>query len=210
MRSSPFRFSRPADQSEVPANVEAAAEACQQILAHEFPAGELRLLGWSYGGLVAYEVARRLHDSGRTGCLLFIVDVAANGVLPQGHDVGARPPHPKARTAGPATLDALRITSPLPAELDPADEANWLAGVQARIDAAKAHRPRPAALDIVLVRGTESITGRRRGRLLGWDRIVQGKLELEWVPGTHDSLMRGEGARSLAALVERTLTERSR
>jgi amino acid adenylation domain-containing protein len=41
------------------------------------PAGPLRLLGWSFGGLVAYEMARRLRSRGREVAFLALVDTGA-------------------------------------------------------------------------------------------------------------------------------------
>ena len=65
------------------------------------------------------------------------------------------------------------------------------------------YRPRPYGGDLVLVRGTESIAGRSRDDALGWRPFIKGRLEVEWAPGSHDSMLRGEGARAIAAIVER-------
>jgi hypothetical protein len=53
------------------------------------------------------------------------------------------------------------------------------------------------------VRGTESVVGRARDDLLGWRPLVTGSLALEWAPGSHYSVVSGEGARAVAAIVER-------
>ena len=53
------------------------------------------------------------------------------------------------------------------------------------------------------MRGTESAAGSSRDDALGWQTLVTGSLEVEWAPGSHDSVVRGEGARAVAAIVER-------
>jgi pimeloyl-ACP methyl ester carboxylesterase len=54
--------------------LEAIAERSLAVLLAAFPRGPYRLLGWSFGGLVAYEMARLLAASGRTVELLAILD----------------------------------------------------------------------------------------------------------------------------------------
>lgn len=48
----------------------------------EYPEGPYRIGGWSYGGIVAFDLARRLTEAGRTVELLVIFDTLAPGAMP--------------------------------------------------------------------------------------------------------------------------------
>ncbi|HEU5182484.1 MAG TPA: amino acid adenylation domain-containing protein [Candidatus Polarisedimenticolia bacterium] len=192
-----------------PESIEAAATGYAGAIARAVPDGPIDLLGWSYGGLVAYETALRLREAGRDVGTLVLLDAAAPGdkVVEE---------HPLARAAAMLwgveihsesaheALSAARAAgAALPPELDGEQAATWLSGVAGRMKAADAYRPRPYAGKVVLVRGTESAVARGGDDMLGWQRFVKGDLALEWAPGSHHSIVRGEGARTIAAIVER-------
>jgi thioesterase domain-containing protein len=167
------------------ADIRAAASACAEAIAATAPAGPVHLLGWSYGAHVAHATARRLEAGGRTVGLLALVDAPAAGDRP-----------------GPLPETADALPDP-PADLDPGDARRWLAGVRARRDALARHRPEPWDGSAVVIRGTESVAGRDRDETLGWRPLVRGGLSVEWSPGSHESLLSGDGARAVAAIVER-------
>jgi hypothetical protein len=98
---------------------------------------------------------------------------------------------------------AARAAGVVPAELGGDEALDWVAGVAARMKAAETYRPRTYGGDVVVVRGTESAAGSSRDEALGWRHLVTGNLAVEWAPGSHDSVVRGEGARTVAAIVER-------
>jgi thioesterase domain-containing protein len=89
--------------------------------------------------------------------------------------------------------------------VSPADAADWRAGVDARRVAIDRYRPGAFDGDVTVVRGTESIAGRSRGADLGWSSLVRGDLRVEWAPGSHESILTGEGARAVASLIERII-----
>ncbi|HKY31926.1 MAG TPA: amino acid adenylation domain-containing protein, partial [Candidatus Polarisedimenticolia bacterium] len=62
-----------------PAGIEEAAERSARVIARRLPQGPLTLVGWSYGGLVAYETALRLAEAGRAIAALILIDVPAPG-----------------------------------------------------------------------------------------------------------------------------------
>jgi thioesterase domain-containing protein len=45
--------------------------------------GPYRLGGWSLGGIVAFEMARRLQEKGESVDLLALIDAVAPGTLPR-------------------------------------------------------------------------------------------------------------------------------
>jgi thioesterase domain-containing protein len=188
--------------------VEGAAAEYAVAIAREVPEGPVDLLGWSYGGLVAYETALRLREAGREVRTLVLLDALAPEGKPEGGPALARAasmlwgvelPDGDADQA----LAAARAAGAIASELEGSDARAWLAGVAARMEAAETYHPRPYDGDVVLVRGTESVAGRSRDDAFGWPRFVTGNLTVEWAPGSHHSVVRGEGARAVAAIVER-------
>jgi thioesterase domain-containing protein len=202
-------------QGAPPGGVEGAAAQYADAIARTVLEGPVDLLGWSYGGLVAYETALRLRESGREVRTLVLLDAAAPGG-------GSAEGPALARAAsvlwgvevGDADADGLlsaaRTAGAVPAELGADEALAWLHGVAARMEAAEIYRPRPYRGDVVLVRGTESSAGRAGDEALGWQRYVTGSLTLEWAPGSHYSVVQGEGARAVAAIVERHATRAGR
>jgi amino acid adenylation domain-containing protein len=73
-----------------PGRVEAAAELYLAALREHQPHGPYSLAGESYGGVVAFEMAQRLHAAGERVALLALLDTYAPG-------------HPLLRRSGPAT-----------------------------------------------------------------------------------------------------------
>jgi thioesterase domain-containing protein len=175
-------------QSDDAHRIEAAASRRADAILDLVPHGPIHLLGWSYGALVAFETARRLAAAGREIGALVLVDAPA----PTGAPIPDAPAIPGAEDV-------------LPPDVSPADAADWRAGVDARRAAIDRYRPAAFDGDVTVVRGTESIAGRSRGADLGWSALVRGDLRVEWAPGSHDSILTGEGARAVASLIERII-----
>ena len=196
-------FGRPAA-----GRVEEVAAEYARAIARAVPEGPVDLLGWSYGGLVAYETALRLREAGREVGTLVLLDAPAPGRGPRQGPALARA---AAALWGVEVVDgdargavaAARAAGAVPSELGSDEALDWVSGVAARLEAAEIYRPRTYGGDVVLVRGTESAAGSSRDDALGWQTLVTGSLEVEWAPGSHDSVVRGEGARAVAAIVER-------
>jgi amino acid adenylation domain-containing protein len=188
--------------------VEGAAAEYAAAIAREVPEGPVDLLGWSYGGLVAYATALRLREAGREVRTLVLLDAPAPEGKPEGGPALARAASmlwgvEVGDGDADQALAAARAAEAIPSGLEGKEARAWLAGVAARMEAAEAYRPRPYDGDVVLVRGTESVAGRSRDEAFGWPRFVTGNLTVEWAPGSHYSVVRGEGARAVAAIVER-------
>jgi amino acid adenylation domain-containing protein len=155
-------------------SMEAIAERSLAILLTALPQGPYRLLGWSFGGLVAYEVACRLAASGRGAELLAILDAgpepaaapatahprldgadllaaAFQSILPVTADqVRAMPPDEWL----PRLLGQARDAGKLPAGIDLAHARRLLAAFQAHQRAARAYRPGSYPGRVILVRAT--------------------------------------------------------
>ncbi|MCA9753632.1 MAG: hypothetical protein KC591_15665, partial [Gemmatimonadetes bacterium] len=144
--------------------------------------GPVHLLGWSYGALVAFELAGRRTAAGREVASLTLVDAPAPGRY---DDV-----------EGEFALE----------DLEDDDARRWSAVVRTRVKAARQYRPETWRGAALLIRGAESATADLRDDSLGWSAWVTGPLETACVPGTHESILSEEHVASLAALVERQLS----
>ncbi|MEU1674722.1 amino acid adenylation domain-containing protein [Streptomyces roseifaciens] len=68
----------PGGVSDLPGSVEAMAERYVDLMRSVRPRGPYHLVGWSFGGLVAYAMAVRLHELGEPAGSLCLVDTAAD------------------------------------------------------------------------------------------------------------------------------------
>jgi amino acid adenylation domain-containing protein len=146
--------------------------------------GPYRLLGWSFGGVLAHAVAvRAVRDGARVG-LLALVDSDAPGVRESGGP---------AAPVGTATFEALvraEVTRAggFPAELTDA-VVRRLADVYA-VHALLLCGYEPALFpgDMVLFRARSS-AGRSKPDDRGWRRFVSGTIEMHDVDGAHEEMM---------------------
>lgn len=72
------------------ATVEQMAERYVEVLTGFYPGGPIRLGGAGVGGLVAYEMACRLHQRGREVALLALFDSSSNVSMPRPNSQGSR------------------------------------------------------------------------------------------------------------------------
>ncbi len=174
--------------------------------------------GWSLGGLVAYQIYRlatgvgarceRLvmfdteypqpaSATGWTTDRVFFEHLKGSDVLPQ--SARWREPGP---TVSPEAhlVEVLRSVG--------ADDGRWpaaavterLARFRSLTDAALRYTPESVAGDILLVHATEN-----RSLADQWVEKIAGKITIELLPGDHFSVIRGEGARRIGTLLERTI-----
>jgi amino acid adenylation domain-containing protein len=193
--------------------MEAIAGRSLALLLDAFPSGPYHLLGWSFGGLVAYEVARRLAAAGREVALLAVLDAG-----PRAAGAEAAPPRHDAADALaaafqsvlPVTAEALRAlpdgerlpwlfarasaAGKLPSGLDLAHAQRLLATFQAHQMAARAYRPTPYPGSLTLFRATGPAAAAAaadrppRDPLLGWGSLATA-VEVHEVPGDHEDLL---------------------
>jgi thioesterase domain-containing protein len=215
-------------------HLDAIAERSLAVLLKTFPEGPYHLLGWSFGGLVAYELARRLTASGRDVARLVILDAG-----PTEANLGGEPaPEPRYdeahllatafQSAFPVTADEIRALPEgnrlahlftraaaegrLPPGVDLAHAERLLATFQAHQKAARTWRPEPypeGRLTLVRAAGPESPPEPdrpRRAPLLGWDRLV-GQVEVHQVPGEHETMIDPPHVGAVAGVVGEALSQ---
>ena len=183
--------------------VSEVAEETLSLLRASRPSGPYRLLGYSFGGLVAYEVAARLRPAGETVAYLGLLDVHPPEAMLTAAELWAK----RAATAvrklyrlrrGAAVLRRFEGRRKLRAT-DPEARMNRAAWAGFH-----AHRPShyDAAVTYYLARRRLPVVG---NTLTAWRRVAPHLLVTE-VPGAHRVLLSQANIQELAARVSATLT----
>jgi thioesterase domain-containing protein len=174
------------------------------------PAGPYAICGWSFGGLVAYEMARQLEEERLQVALVAMFDTHVPGRL-----------HEQATAASARRLALARARALLsgPDRVRTAKRlceagmwralarwhryAGWLPRplrnvTQANRSALRHYVPRVYGGRVVLFKAAEHHSQRPRDPLLGWGPFVAGAFEIYEVPGHHGNMVFEPHARTLA------------
>jgi thioesterase domain-containing protein len=166
------------------------------------PRGPYRLGGHSFGGHVAYEMARILHERGETVEFVALLDTYAPGYPVRGT--------PLQQNVG---RWASFFKRPLSAKVEAVRRRVRRAHRQGRMGGAMAgYEPRPFAVPLVLFRAAER--DERIGLSFddpdnGWRGIAGERLRTHRVAGSHDTLIEGEGAAEIARWLSHYLSGRA-
>jgi thioesterase domain-containing protein/acyl carrier protein len=222
------------DDAEPLATVDEMATRYLDALRAAFPAGPYVLGGWSAGGVIAFEMARRLRDAGEDVSLVVLLDTHApkddwRDRAPDEVDLYLRYTHDLAGV-GPERLAELE--SALRAVAD--DErlaalADWIArsdlpvaettlaqiGRSVRVfattmRAVNEHRLREYDGDVLLLQAAEGIPGLEPppgGVASAWRPHVRGRLEVRTVPGTHGTFIGEPYVADVGRALEAALVE---
>ena len=183
------------DPAQVPlTTVEAMASYYLAHVRAMQPRGPYALGGYSFGGMVAFEMAQQLADAGEPVALLALIDASSpgahRGVVPFYYTTYVR------ARGGAFAVDRLvsdgRLTrNPKPWKLRelPDDALLQYRAVELATSAAtRAYRPRPYRDDAHLIRATGQDSRLAYEPQAGWGRIVGG-LRIHDVPGDHVTLL---------------------
>ncbi len=205
------------------ATVEALAVSYLDALREHQPRGPYFLGGWSFGGVVAYEIACRLARIGERVELLALIDSRAPGSLPAsaspvhgstlvamlarelgGAPGGANRPNPWADadgSTGDAPIDHLveraKASGLLPAEIGPADIRRLVAVLRNNLNALRGYLPGGFPGRVTLYRAAEA-TEFHPDPTFGWRTLAAQGVEVHEVPGDHYSMVREPHVRVLA------------
>ncbi|MFP2902966.1 alpha/beta fold hydrolase, partial [Corallococcus sp. 4LFB] len=207
--------SRGLDGRPVAESIEEMADLYIEAIRSVQPRGPYQLGGWSLGGVIAYEMARRLRDSGETVDLLALIDAHVPGLTqPSGADAHfsseARVRIAFAQTTATAFGQELSLSTEALAQGDddamldhllreglrahildahsgPAQLRALFRVFQANLFAQEKYVPRPYDGTALLLSASEAPTGLPRHR--GWEPLVRGGLEVHTVTGSHHELL---------------------
>jgi acetoacetyl-CoA synthetase len=215
-------------------NVEEMAASYVEAIQGLQPHGPYRVAGHSFGGLLAFEIARLLNERGEEVEWLGMIDaelstaahtptrrLAHRLALPFHFGRAAlRDPRGAVRAGLQAIPNLLRRGfSRLHRDAALAEsEATWMEGASAAhqrlaahfLGLAAAYRPRPYRGSM-----TYFLPTIRRFHLFAdplpvWRRVTAGKVEIERVPGPHVGMVSGESAAVVAEIVDRHLGAQAR
>ncbi|MGE6764045.1 non-ribosomal peptide synthase/polyketide synthase, partial [Corallococcus interemptor] len=218
--------SRGLDGRPVAESIEEMASLYLEALRTVQPHGPYQLGGWSLGGVIAYEMARRLREAGEAVDLLALIDAHVPGLTPPSEQdprftSEARIRIAFAQTTATAFGQELSVTAEALAQgddeamldhllqeglrariLDANSGAAQLRALfrvfQANLFAQEKYVPPPYDGTALLLSASEPATGLPRHR--GWEPLVRGGLEVHDVPGSHHELLQDP---HLEAIVER-------
>ncbi|MGC4763892.1 condensation domain-containing protein [Micromonospora sp. DT46] len=209
-------------------SIDALAEAYLDDVVARWPAGPYRLCGWSMGGLLAYEMSRRLVRAGRAVDLLVVLDTAPGQARPAGEgtddaataarfaadlaaSLGRDHPAPTA-----ATLAALPVEEQTmllrrwlvdagvtPVALPVREVRRRVETFARHVTAVAGYRPEGAELPLTVVQAAASPRWQPR-----WERYVGARTTVHEYEGDHYSLLRRPTVQRIAGWLARALDDR--
>ncbi len=211
-------------------SVEEMAASYVEVIRSRQPRGPYRIAGHSFGGLLAFEIARLLADQGEGIGWLGLIDAelsteAHSPARRWGHRLALPYHYTRAAMRRPQTAFRALVQG-VPRLLrrgfsrfhrDAAlaeSEATWMEGASAAHQRLAAHflalaasyRPRPYRGSL-----TYFLPTIRRFHLFAdplpvWRRVTAGKIEIERVPGPHVGMVSGDSALVIARQIDRCLS----
>ncbi|MEM7499978.1 MAG: alpha/beta fold hydrolase, partial [Pseudomonadota bacterium] len=209
-------------EEEAPArSIEKLAARWLELLEEARFPKDVTILGWSHGGHVGMELASLLVAAGYRLRALVVLDSAAphrlSGTPPESDAALLRQLLAEVRPGVEADRAAedveewvkafrdLPITD-APGPLD-ADGLKRLAQVvRAAIEAGNAYAPSSGEHRITLIRAANGRDPAVPGALW-WDELTSRAVTVDWVDGTHTTMVTGAGAHSIANILTRLLDE---
>ncbi|MGN6275522.1 MAG: AMP-binding protein, partial [Solirubrobacterales bacterium] len=188
-------------------SVEEMAASYVELIRDFQPEGPYRMAGHSYGGLLAFEIARRLADDGQEIGWLGLIDAE---LATAAHAPARRWGH---RLALPFHYARAALRDPRSAIGSVLHQEDWTEGASEThqrfaalsIEAAAAYRPRPYRGSMTYFLPTVRRFHLFADPLPVWRRVTAGAIEIERVPGPHVGMVAGEPGKIVAAQIDRRL-----
>ncbi|RPH54525.1 non-ribosomal peptide synthetase, partial [bacterium] len=172
--------------------VEAMAGAYLEAIRTVQSEGPYHLLGYSMGGKIAFEMARRLERDGQEVALLTLIDIPA--------------------VPSPAALEAEdRLAVPpeiagLP-DFDASTAERYLAVYRANREASRAYVPGPYEGRLLLLTAEDGNGRDAADPTLGWEAFAAGGVEVHRLPGGHYTLLGAAYAGAVVDLLRERLAQ---
>jgi thioesterase domain-containing protein len=195
------------------------------------PQGPYLLGGWSFGGIVAYEMAQQLAAKGQKVNVLILLDCAAPqpGAQQMRFEESARMAHFASILAGQfgkelsLPVEELQALAPdqqldyvfekaknadiLPPDIEIAELRRLYENVfEPNLQALSTYQPQPYAERILLLLADEQIdkeSSRPKSDFApGWNELAPGKVEVHRLPGNHFTLVQEPNVEAVSALIK--------
>lgn len=209
--------------------VEAMAESYLAAIREVRPAGPYLLGGYSGGGVIAFEMAHRLTREGQRVALLVLFDsvspLIANRDPSQLRrwDLEHMLRRPARRIVGrlskawqrhdlPAEQDVLEAKRALirehvaRAQMIP-EELRDIYLYDSYMEAQRLYQPMPLSVPVLLFRATEQELPYAGERMLGWEQLITGPIELHDIESDHLGLMSPKNAERMCAALRARLDD---
>jgi acetoacetyl-CoA synthetase len=189
-------------------SVEEMAQTYVELIRGFQPEGPYRVAGHSYGGLLAFEIARLLTEQGEEIDWLGLIDAELST---EAHAPARRWGH---RLALPFHYARAVLRDPRSAIRSVIQQEDWTEGASAThqrfaalsLEAAAAYRPRPYRGSMTYFLPTVRRFHLFADPLPVWRRVTAGRIEIERVPGPHVGMVAGDSAQVVAAAIDRHLS----
>ena len=199
------------DDQPPPSRIETLAALYLEALRAVQPAGPYLLGGWSMGGVVAFEMARRLEAGGEQVALLALIDVPAPSfeteMVADGLDILLGFAHELGLSFdedSPAADHLLRLEPDeqlaymleqarrdcrLSPDIEVAQLGHLFRVFKHNARAMRSYRPRPVQCQVTIFRCSEAAARSLQDLTMGWKNLAP-EVKVEIVPGDHYSIMR--------------------
>ncbi|MEM9220341.1 MAG: amino acid adenylation domain-containing protein [Cyanobacteria bacterium P01_F01_bin.150] len=190
--------------------VEDMANVYLSAIRHVHPHGPYLLLGWSFGGVVALQMAHELTNSGESVPFLALLDTYFPSILPEPNDVldtstgdeivfqllGGTLTLPKRLFESldpdqyPAfILEQARKDNLLPADFKVADIERLFNVLHLNVEAMRRYCPPTYSNPVTLFRAEKRMINIDMGPTLGWDQGAIANLNIQTIPGYHEYML---------------------
>jgi thioesterase domain-containing protein len=169
------------------------------------PAGPYLLGGWSFGGVVAFEMARQLQAGGFEVGLLALLDSHAPF---DGAELEERDDADLLRFALKDQAELAAAVKPeqmKPEQMKPEQVQRLLGVYKTNLQALASYRPQPYGGRITLFRPEGAPPEVRAREANGWSALSASPIDVCWVGGTHYTMLKQPEVRALAARLEACL-----
>ncbi|RYZ62674.1 MAG: non-ribosomal peptide synthetase, partial [Chitinophagaceae bacterium] len=214
-------------KGKMPDKVEEIAASYLAAILRQNPNGPYILMGYCFGGLVAFEMAKQLQQLGKEVKKLVLIDTEANKsqepdalfarqfkswmqfARRKSHDLNYFLRDPK----GKIRYEKLKLTETLvKAKRDlvgPKTDPFYIAAELEKrcIAAGKKYRLTPYEGDVCLLRAGKRIRYAEDEKYLGWRPFVKGEIKIYDVPGIHSEIFAYENSGTTGAVLQRCLDE---
>ncbi len=202
--------------------VEDMAAHYVELIRAQQPYGPYLIGGWSFGGVVAFEVAQRLQEQGQPVGLVALLDSGGWEVEDEPRDIsdtqlvllclgdlarqlGGRLPTFDDRLEALSSDEQLDVilaqcqaANLFPIDLKTSQLRHHLEVFRANIAARRSYTPRVFAGKITLLRAAASVQRAPESADQGWRHLAGGGVDLRLVPGNHYSILSREHVQDMA------------